>query len=154
MSNMNIFVWSKERKLGRLQLFLRSVLCCVGPLFFEGGLRNSVHTYRGVMQMQTHCRQRGEGVKKGPKTAYILKERPLTYRWFLRTSCWFSEGAFWRCLAWRSIGWPPPPSPCVPDHLQPLPVSSGSPRAPDKKCNQRLWRIHKIKVNLLPSFSK
>ena len=28
--------------------------------------------------MQTHCRQRGEGVKKGPKTAYILKERPLT----------------------------------------------------------------------------
>ena len=33
---------------------------------------------RGVIQMQTHCRQRGEGVKKGPKTAYILKERPLT----------------------------------------------------------------------------
>ena len=41
-----------------------------------GGVRNCVRTYRGVTQMQTHCRHKGEGVKKGPKTAYILKERP------------------------------------------------------------------------------
>ena len=27
--------------------------------------------------MQTHCRQRGGGGQKGPKTAYILKECPL-----------------------------------------------------------------------------
>ena len=132
-------------------LFVRSLLYWVGPW---GGYGIAYVLKRGSPKCRHIADRGGEGVKKGPKTAYILKERPLTYRWFLRTSCWFSEGAFWRCLAWRSIGWPPPPSPCVPDHLQPLPVSSGSPRAPDKKCNQRLWRIHKIKVNLLPSFSK
>ena len=34
--------------------------------------------------MQTHCRQRGEGVKKGQKTAYALLECPLiAFRYML-----------------------------------------------------------------------
>ena len=40
--------------------------------------------------MQTHCRQREEGVKKGPKTAYILKERSLKWRTFEETTIFLS----------------------------------------------------------------
>ena len=47
-----------------------------------GGLRNCVRTHRGghvnadILQTEG-----GVGVKKGPKTAYILKERPLILVW-------------------------------------------------------------------------
>ena len=58
-------------------MVLKILLCCVGP-FIGGGVRNCVRTYRGGHANADTLQTGGEGGKKGPKTAYILKERPLS----------------------------------------------------------------------------
>ena len=57
-------------------MFLKSLLCCVGP--FLGGvtvLRTYLLIEGGHANADT-LQIKGEGSQKGPKTAHILKERP------------------------------------------------------------------------------
>ena len=56
-------------------MVLKILLCCVGP-FIGGGYGIAYVLIGGSFKCRHIADRGGEGVKKGPKNAYILKERP------------------------------------------------------------------------------